>query len=136
MSGVVSDNKAIVLQYVEAFNNGDLDALCRLFAPDALIHGAYGWGTIEKIRAVWGDLIQCFLVNLQVESIVCEGNLVAVRYTERGKSVAPYQNLPATGRSYELVAMEWFLVKDGLIHRRWGARDSASRLRQMGLPLD
>jgi hypothetical protein len=30
--------------------------------------------------------------------------------------------------------MEWFEVRDGLIQRRWGARDSASINRQMGLP--
>jgi hypothetical protein len=32
--------------------------------------------------------------------------------------------------------MEWFVIKDGRIHRRWGARDSAAQFRQMGLPLD
>jgi hypothetical protein len=36
---------------------------------------------------------------------------------------------------YELVAMEWFVMKDDKIHWRWGARDNASQLRQMGLPL-
>jgi hypothetical protein len=40
--------------------------------------------------------------------------------------------MPATGKSYEMVAMEWFEIKDGLIHRRWGARDSASQSKQLG----
>jgi hypothetical protein len=38
----------------------------------------------------------------------------------------------ATEKSYELEAMEWFEVKDGLIHRRLGARDSASQGKQLG----
>jgi hypothetical protein len=25
-----------------------------------------------------------------------------------------------TGKSFEVVAMEWFMIKDGTIHRRWG----------------
>jgi len=33
------------------------------------------------------------------------------------------------------VAMEWFTIKDGRIQNRWGARDSASQARQIGLPL-
>ncbi len=28
--------------------------------------------------------------------------------------------------------MEWFDFKDKLIHRRWGARDSAAQSRQLG----
>jgi predicted ester cyclase len=34
-----------------------------------------------------------------------------------------------------VVAMEWFVLKDGRIERRWGARDGAAIFRQMGLPL-
>jgi len=36
---------------------------------------------------------------------------------------------------YELVAMEWFVIHDGKIQRRWGARDSASQARQLGIPI-
>jgi len=35
--------------------------------------------------------------------------------------------------SCEPVAMEWFVVTDRPIQRRWGARDAASRARQIGL---
>jgi hypothetical protein len=40
-----------------------------------------------------------------------------------------------TGKSFELVAMEWFISKEGKIHRRWGARDAASQARQLGMLL-
>ena len=43
--------------------------------------------------------------------------------------------LPVTGKSFEVVAMEWFTFKDGRIHSRRGARDNAAQFRQMGLPL-
>jgi steroid delta-isomerase-like uncharacterized protein len=130
------ENKQVVLQYVEAFNRGDLDGLCRLFTPDAVIYGVLGWGDLDQVRPIWKDLIECYQLNLQVEGIIAEGNVVAVRYIERGTSVRPFRGgAPATGRSYEIVAMEWFEIKDGRIHRRWGARDSAAQARQMGLPL-
>jgi hypothetical protein len=44
--------------------------------------------------------------------------------------------LEPTGKTYEIVAMEWFELRDGRIARRWGARDSASQARQIGLPLE
>ena len=71
-------------------------------------------------------------IYLQVDGIVCEGETVAVRYTERGKSVPAFRGVGPTGRTYEITAMEWFEVKNNLIHRRWGARDSAAQSRQLG----
>jgi len=67
--------------------------------------------------------------------MVAEGDTVAVRYTEQGCSVGEWNGQPATGKPYEVVAMEWFVIKDRKIHRRWGARDSGSQSRQMGLSI-
>jgi steroid delta-isomerase-like uncharacterized protein len=124
--------KDVVLAYVEAFNRGDLEGLCRLFSSDALVWGVIGWGSIDQARPVWKDLIECLGIRLQVDGIISEGNTVAVRYTERGRSIKAFRGAGPTGRTYELTAMEWFEVKDGLIHRRWGARDAASQSRQLG----
>lgn len=129
------ENKRVVLEYVEAFNRGDLDALGQIFAPGALVYGVLGWGEVENVKLIWQDLVRCFNINLQVESMVAEGDIVAVRYVERGKSVGSFRGGPVTGQGYEIVAMEWFVMKDGKIDRRWGARDSAAMFKQMGLPL-
>lgn len=40
-----------------------------------------------------------------------------------------------TGKSFELVAIEWFELRGGKISKRWGARDMASQARQMGMTL-
>lgn len=126
------DAKSVVLAYVDSFNHADLDRLCALFSKDAMIHGVMGWGTVEQARPIWNGLMQCLQSQLQVDGIICEGETVAVRYTERGKSVRAFRGAGPTGRTYEITAMEWFEVKDNLIHRRWGARDSAAQSRQLG----
>lgn len=126
-------NKQVVLAYVDAFNRYDVDALSKLFTPDALIYGVLGWGAIEIAKPIWKELHECLNVTLHVEAIVAEENSVAVRYTERGKSVQSFRGSPVTGKSYEVVAMEWFEMKDGLIHRRWGARDWSTMAKQMEL---
>jgi hypothetical protein len=51
-------NKQIVLDYVEAFNGGDIDALCTLFITDALVYGVLGWGDLDKVKPVWQEIIQ------------------------------------------------------------------------------
>ena len=125
-------NKDVVRRYVELFNAGDLAGLRALFAPDALIYGVLGWGKVDDVMAIWQQLVDGLGMQLEIVDIVAEDDRVAVRYIERGTSRAPFFDKPATGKSYELVAMEWFIVEDGLVQRRWGARDGAAQARQLG----
>jgi steroid delta-isomerase-like uncharacterized protein len=129
-------HKRVVLDYVEAFNRADMEALRRLFTTDALVYGVLGWGGLDEVVPVWREIHEAFAIQLQVEAIIAEDDMVAVRYVERGKSVGSFRGQPATGKSFEVVAMEWFMIRDDKIHRRWGARDFASQARQMGLPLN
>lgn len=133
---MTEQNKKAVLAYVDAFNRGDIDGLCALFTPDALIYGPLGWGCIDKAKAVWQAKMHSFTMTLQVESIIAEDDVVAARYIERGKSMHPYRTEPELCESYEVVAMEWFEIRNGFIHRRWCARDSASIYKKMGLTMN
>lgn len=134
--GQPDGNKQVVARYVEAFNRGDLDTLRTLFAPDAVIQGVLKQGQMDEILPIWRQLHEGFAAHLTIEEMIAEGDLVAVRYTERGTFRAPFFGNPPTGKSYELVAMEWFVVRDGKIQQRWGARDAASQARQLGMPLE
>ena len=125
--------KQVVLKYVDAFNNGNLHELHSLLADDAEIQGVFGKGLFEKIEPVWRQLIEGYGMQLNVQGIIAEGNIVAVRYVESGTFRAPAFGHQPTGKSYELVAMEWFEIEDGKIKRRWGARDGASQARQLGI---
>ncbi|WP_194726362.1 ester cyclase [Noviherbaspirillum malthae] len=127
------ENKAIVLQYVEAFNTGDLMALRALLHDDAVIQGVMGKGLFDRIEPIWRQLIEGYGMQLRVEELVAEGATVAARYIETGTFKAPAFGHMPTGKSYELVAMEFFEIRDGKIKQRWGARDSASQLRQLGI---
>ena len=131
---VEEECKTIVRRYVEAFNRGDLAALRNLLADDAEVQGVFGAGTWGRIEPIWRQLIEGYGMQLRIEELVAEGCLVAARFTETGTFRAPAFGYQPTGRSYELVAMELFEIKNGRIQRRWGARDSASQARQLGLP--
>ena len=135
MSSTEEVSKSVVRQYVEAFNRGDLVALQELFSEEAEIQGVLGKGLIDKVLPIWRQLIEGYGIQMTIEDLVSEGNVVAARYTERGTFRAPAFGQQPTGKSYELVAMEWFELRDGKICRRWGARDAASQARQLGIPL-
>lgn len=125
--------KAVVREYVEAFNRGDLQRLKALLADDAEIQGVKGKGTFEKVEPIWRQLIDGYGIQLRIEGMIAEGNIVAVRYLESGSFQAPAFGNQPTGRSYELVAMEWFEIESDKIKRRWGARDAAAQARQLGI---
>jgi predicted ester cyclase len=128
-----TSNKQIVQHYVAAFNAGDMDRLQTLFAPDALIYGVLGWGALDVAIPIWRELHAAFAIELTIDGIIAEGDVVAARYVERGNYIAPFRGKEPTGKSYELVAMEWFQIRDGRIYRRWGARDAAAQARQLGI---
>ncbi len=130
---IEEQSKAVVRQYVEAFNRGDLRQLRNLLADDAEIQGVMGKGLFEKVEPVWRQLIEGYGMQLHIESLIAEGNVVAARYIEKGTFRAPAFGQQPTGKSYELVAMEWFEIENSKIKRRWGARDAASQARQLGL---
>ena len=124
--------KAAVRQYVDAFNRGDLSGLKALLAADAEIQGVRGAGLWEKVEPVWRQLIEGYGIHLKIQGLIAEGGVVAARYIESGTFRAPAFGNQPTGKSYELVAMEWFEIEGGKIKRRWGARDAASQARQLG----
>lgn len=128
-----NDPKDVVRRYVDAFNRGDLQGLGALFTEDAQIQGVMGKGVFEKVSPIWRQLIEGYGMQLRIEEMVSEGNTVVVRFTETGTFKAPAFGHEPTGKSYELVAMEWFEVDGDKITRRWGARDSASQARQLGI---
>jgi predicted ester cyclase len=68
---------------------------------------------------------------LQLESIAVEGSVVAVRYTETGKSQESFREAELTGKTFKVTAMEWFSIRDGKIQEWRGARDSAAIVRQL-----
>ena len=131
----LDENKKIVMEYVDAFNRADEESLLSLFTDDAQVQGVLGWGGLDVVAPIWREIQAAFAIQLQVDAIIAEGDMVAVRYTERGTSVGSFRGGPVTGKSFEVVAMEWFIIRDGKIHRRWGARDSASQSRQMELSI-
>ncbi len=136
MGQATTDGKrAVITAYVEAFNAGDLERLCGLFTPDAEIFGVLGKGGLQQAKPIWGQLMASFKMQLQVDAMAVDGDTVAVRYTEKGTFAQAFRGTPPTGKSYEVVAMEWFVLQGGLIHQRWGARDSATIFRQMSIPL-
>lgn len=130
----MSANEAAVLAYVDAFNRGDMEAMGAIFTEDATVQGVLGSVPLAAALGVWQELHDGLQCRLEVAALADDGDQVAVRYRETGRFVGPFRGLAGhepTGKSYELIAMEWFECCEGRIARRWGARDADAMKRQL-----
>jgi hypothetical protein len=124
----------VIRDYVNAFNSGDFETLIGLFAPDAVIFGVLGSAPIAQAEAVWRELHKGMAMHLHAQAIAVDGAVVAVRYIETGCFRGAFRGLAGvepTGRTYQVVAMEWFELDGGMIAKRWGARDFDSIKKQV-----
>jgi predicted ester cyclase len=127
-------NEDVVRAYVEAFNAADWRRIASLFTEDANIRGVLGWGALHVALPIWRELHENMRMRLRIDDIVVTGDKAAALLTETGSFQGPFRGLEGkepTGRSYEIVAIEWFEFKAGRISRRWAARDSGAITRQL-----
>lgn len=126
-------NKELVRKYVELFNAGEVERIFdELLTEDIVIQGVLGKGGREIALPIWRELHSGLTMKLSITEMAAEGETVAVLFKETGIFQGVFRGMQPTGKSYEIVAMEWFHFRDGKIAARWGARDSAAIMRQIG----
>ncbi len=132
----MADIKAMTRElYDRVFNHGDLSAIDRLVAADAVEHtpipgmppGAEGVKQITTMyRKAFPDL------HIEAEEIVVEGDLVAARVTLTGTHQGEFMGIAPTGRSVRMVGMDMMRVKDGKFVEHWGVEDALGMMQQLG----
>ena len=129
-------NKDVVRKYVELFNRGEMERIFdEVSTTDVVIQGVLGKGGREIALPIWKELHSGLAMKLEITEMAAEGDTVAALLKETGTFQGPFRGMAGvqpTGKSYEIVAMEWFRFRDGKIAVRWGARDSAAIVRQIG----
>lgn len=82
---------------------------------------AKGW------RSAFPDLA------VDVDLMVAEGDLVAVRWTARGTNTGTGNGIPATGRKVQVSGTAIFRFVDGKIAEEWTSANTLGLLKQLGL---
>ena len=99
----------VVQAHFAAFNAADLDALMAGFADDAVFatgeHLVVGQ---RGIRAMFGDALTALAPNLDVRSLVVQGDVVACELAER---------LTVEGTPFEFALAAFYTVRRGQIVR-------------------
>ena len=132
-------NKRLVRRFVAEVVAGDLAAAGRYLAPDLVNHspapgltadrtGYMAW--LARVRTVFPDL------TVELEGLVAEGDLVAVRWrftgTHRGPLPTPVGTVEPSGRRVQMTGMDFVRIRDGRMVERWTCEDELGLLRQLG----
>jgi predicted ester cyclase len=136
----LSNNREIAVRSLHALASGDRTSIASSVHPDFFNHEGEGespeaarrgpdgmWGTAEFLRGAFSDL------RFDVEHVVAEDDLVALRVTMRGRHTGALRSLPPTGRSVAMSQSHWYRFESGLIVEHWANRDDLGLLAQLGL---
>jgi steroid delta-isomerase-like uncharacterized protein len=122
VAGSVEANKANMRRFVdEAFNRGLLEVVDET-------RGEFAERSKERIRAyraAFPDL------HTTIESMVGEGDWLAVQLRHQGTHQGTFLGVPATGKHVDFRSMVFNRYEDGVVVENAGLHDHASVLQQL-----
>ena len=131
------ENKAIMRRYFSVFEQGNIDLLDELLAPDYVNHtpatpdlptGPEGVkGVVSMFRSGMPDL------KVLIEDMIAEGDKVATRYTLEGTHEGELFGVPPTGQRLSIKSFTVEQVSDGKIRDHWRVSDNLDMMQQLGI---
>lgn len=131
------ENKAIVRRFWGVWEEGNIDLVDELLAPDYTNHtpaspdqptGPEGVkGVVAMFQSAMPDL------RVVVEDMIAEGDKVAVRYTLEGTHEGELFGVPPTGRRLSIKSISVERVSNGKIQEHWRITDSLDMMQQLGV---
>jgi steroid delta-isomerase-like uncharacterized protein len=130
------ENKAIMRRFWEVWEEGDIDRLDEMLAPDYVNHTLAApdlppgpEGVKEVIR-----MFRSGMPNLRVtiEDMIAEGDRVATRYALEGTHRGDLFGVAPTGRRLSIKSMTVERLSEGKIVEHWRVTDELDMMRQLG----
>jgi steroid delta-isomerase-like uncharacterized protein len=130
-------NKAVVRRYYEdVLNRGNVGLLETIVRADHVEHDplpGQGGGGLAGFRRRVEMLREGLQPEFTIEQMVAEGETVVVRWTNRGRHVAPFLGIPATNRPFSIAGIDVHTLKDGKLAEHRHVVDQLAMMQQLGL---
>jgi hypothetical protein len=119
----IEENKAFIRRYIDALSGKPKpEEVVRLFVVDESL--------IEHIRVAE----EAFpLYRLEIEEMIAEGDLVAIRARHHGVHRGPFMGIPPTGKEIDVPGFLTYRIADGKIVDHWLLADSLLMMQQLGV---
>jgi predicted ester cyclase len=127
----------------DVFTGRDLDQLDEIVAVDYVEHAIAPFGGEEPgavsgpehMRNVVTWLVDQFPdVTMRIESIVADGDSVAVRVWTEGTNLGKLNGVvPPTGKRFSGRQVHWYRVEGGKLAEHWAVREDLGTMLQLGV---
>ena len=126
-------NTELVRRYLNAFNDRDEATMTDLLADDVVEHGIH-----RTLRGV-DDVLEFLESHFDVfpdyagstDTVVADGDTVAVRYTATGTHSGEYRDVEPTRQTVEWTGMAMYRIEDDHITEIWIEEDRLGLLEQL-----
>jgi predicted SnoaL-like aldol condensation-catalyzing enzyme len=118
----------------EGFNQGRLERLSEIVAPDLIEHQFGAESGLDGLIALIRGLREPFPdLHLAIQATATTGDIVWARIRARGTNTGSLWGRPATGASMDITVIDVARVVDGCIVEHWGVADRLGMLQQLGI---
>lgn len=134
---MLEKNKQIVRSFIDAGNNGDLDALDEILAVDFVRHSQatpdVNVTNREEFKQFYRDTAATFPdQRVTIDAMAAEGDRVAFYGKFAGTQEGPMGPFPPSGKRLEVEMGGMFRIQDGRIAELWVTWDNLAGLVQLG----
>ncbi|MGD2218518.1 MAG: ester cyclase [Gemmatimonadales bacterium] len=134
----VEANKQVVQAVYDAIDAQDYDRLSELIADDFMGHAVgspepFDKNSVLELIRAWYSAFPDY-VHV-VETMVAEGDRVAVRLTYNATHQGEFEGIPATGNRISYAGAHIVTVVDGQIQEMWVLEDMLGLMSQLGMQL-
>ena len=105
-------------------------------SPDIVIHFGTETLGVDEIVELVQNYHEAFPTNRHdIDQIMVDGDMVAVRVCLHGRHDAPYRGFDATGVEVTTLAMHFARIEEGRFVEWWATHDNLAMFEQIGLEL-
>jgi steroid delta-isomerase-like uncharacterized protein len=132
-------NIAVVEHIYEGLNKADIEIIKEVYSPDLVYYNPAAGDkqlsreeVIEHMKRVYKAMPD---LNWTVHDIIAKGDKVIARNTLKGTHKEDWQDLPATGKTFEITEIIIVRIQDGQIVEQWIEIDTLGLMTQLGMEL-
>ena len=137
-AAVEEQNKEIVRQLYEAIDEQNFDTFLELRASDGVCHipGVPEAVPIEAVTEVIKAYYEAFPDSTHdVKTVIAEGDMVAIRFTQVSTHTGDYEGIPPTGNKISVECQHMLRLANGKVAEVWLVEDNLGMMMQLGMEL-
>jgi C-1 hydroxylase len=126
-------NKALVREYVDTWNRGDVEGLSHFWGPGMVHHNRNVKQSGDEVQRVISNFMSAFPdLSFEIDDMFGESDRVVTRMTAKGTHQGEFMGYAPTGKHFNCSLIGIARIADGKFVEHWGITDEIAIMAQIG----